>query len=187
MRLLIAFGNKARNGKDTVVEAIKGFYDETRRISAFHDWATQVPEARIFRFADALYKIAREEYEMTTKDPALLQRIGAERRAVNENYWSDIVEEQLKSFTGLALISDLRYKNEAAMVRRLGGYCVNVKRLNADGSQFITADRPSSHLSEIDLDEFNWDYQLVAKTGETALLGEYAITLAEYLMALTEK
>ncbi|MGH7745909.1 MAG: hypothetical protein ACREQ5_14180 [Candidatus Dormibacteria bacterium] len=185
MRLLIGFGNKARHGKDAAAAAIKDHYDRCRDQFKKHDLTVPVPEVKIFRFAEAIYEVCRKEFGMTTKDAPLLQRVGLERRSICVNYWVEKVEQQLDKFNGIALIADVRFKNEAEMVKRIGGFLVNVQRLNADGTPFITDDRPAEHPSEIELDDFNWDYRLVAKTGESDLAGEQAITLTEYLLGLT--
>jgi hypothetical protein len=88
-------------------------------------------------------------------------------------------------FSGIALITDLRYRNEAAYVKSVGGFTVNVSRLNRDGSLFVAPDRPADHPSEIDLDNYNWDYFIRTRDGDQVLAADYAITLAEYLMGLT--
>lgn len=182
MKLLIAFGSKARHGKDSAATAIKDFYDAKRSLAYVHGYGVRISEVRIFKFAEALYKEAREDYGMTEKDAPLLQRIGSERRAQHENYWVNKVAEQLASFKGIALITDLRYRNEAAFVKSIGGFTVNVSRLNKDGSSFVAPDRPANHPSETDLDDYNWDYYIKTRDGDQVLAADYAITLAEYLV-----
>ena len=103
MRLLFGFGNKARHGKDSAAQVIQ---DYARRFS--------LPEVRIFKFADALYDICRREYGMVGKDAPLLQRIGSERRGIQEDYWIDRLKFTIGSFKGIGIITDVRYKNEAA-------------------------------------------------------------------------
>ena len=174
MRLLFGFGNKARHGKDSAAQAIQ---DYARRFS--------LPEVRIFKFADALYDICRREYGMVGKDAPLLQRIGSERRMIQEDYWLDRLKFTIGSFKGIGIITDVRYKNEAAWIRKNGGILVNVSRLNDDGTVFVAQDRPANHPSEIDLDGYDWDAYIKTKTGQEALAAEQALTIFNYFLEVT--
>jgi len=144
------------------------------------------PQAGLFKFAAALYQECREKYGMTEKDAPLLQRIGSERRAENPNYWVDKVFESVPTNLGVAVITDLRYQNEAWAIKERGGFTVRIVRLNADGTPYIAGDRPADHPSETDLDGYNFDFRIVAKSGETAWVEQQAITLVEYLLGLTK-
>ena len=62
-----------------------------------------------------------------------------------------------------------------------------MQRLNQDGTQYYSSDRAPDHQSEVALDNYNWDYFIKAKSGQVALVGEQAITLAEYLRGLEKK
>lgn len=177
MRLLIGFGNRARQGKDTAAEAVKHWMTHT---------GADFPEVRIMKFASALYDTARKEYGMTEKDAPLLQRIGQERREQNPRYWIDRLFFDNKNFHGISLISDVRYLNEAHEIRSRGGYLINVRRLNEDGTPFITDDRPADHPSETELDGFNWDGYITTKTGQEALTAELAVTMVNFFYEITE-
>ena len=174
MRLLMAFGNRARHGKDSAAAAIQ---DYARRFS--------LPEVRIFKFADALYEMCRRDHGMTEKDAPLLQRIGLEKRQENENYWIDRLKFTIGTFKGIGLITDVRFQNEAAYIRNAGGFLVNVTRLNQNGTRFIAPDRPAGHPSEIDLDDYNWDAYIKTKTGQEALAAEQAITIFNFFLELS--
>ena len=118
---------------------------------------------------------------MTEKDAPLLQRAGSERRLENPNYWIDRVFEQIDSVKPkIAVITDLRYENEAYAVATRGGVTIRVSRLNEDGTPFVATDRPANHPSEIDLDGYRFDHYIQAYTGESALVAQLAITIAEY-------
>lgn len=191
MSLLIGFGNKARHGKDSAVNAIKDHINGSSvKLAQYYGYGPrEVVVARQFRFAEALYEEARTLHGMTEKDAPLLQRIGAARRAENVNYWVDKVFFGVDDFfkknpNGVALISDVRYQNEVATLRDRGGYTINVTRLNADGSVYIAPDRPADHPSEVDLDGYNWDFFIRTRSGEEALAAEQAITLYEYIRGL---
>lgn len=186
MSLLLGFGNKARAGKDSAATSIIDHINGTKeRLAQYYGPGPQ-PKAQQFRFAEALYEECRAVHGMTEKDAPLLQKVGAARRAENENYWVNKVMVQIDAFfkkfpRGVAIITDVRYKNEAATIKEKKGYLINVTRLNPDGTVFIAPDRPAGHPSEVDLDEYNWDYYIRTKSGEQALSAEYAITLYEYL------
>ncbi len=189
--LIIAFGHKARNGKDTAGEAIINHFTRGRDFAIGHGYVKpethslkSMPTVGLFKFADALYDICRKKYGMTEKDAPLLQRIGSEYRAQDQDYWVKELFKSIYSGTDIAVITDLRYQNEAEYIKSVGGFTVNVVRKNVDGSRYIADDRPSNHPSEIDLDSYNFDYEIVAHSGEVPWVEQQAITLAEYLRSL---
>lgn len=182
--MIVGIGNKCRQGKDSAALAIYEYYTAMRSVSDKHGVISKTPKVGIFRFAEALYEECRRDHGMVGKDAALLQKVGQERRTQNPNYWVDQVAKQLSNFYGIALITDCRYKNEAAWIKSVGGVLLNVTRLNHDGTQFISNDRDPKHISEIDLDGYNWDARISTKTGETALAAELAITTVNYFYSL---
>lgn len=181
MTLIIGFGHKARQGKDTAVEAVVNYYAGQKNVISLNGLHSHAPTVRQFRFAEALYQECRDNYGMTEKDAPLLQQVGSLRRAEDPDYWVKKVFNAIPTNLDIAVISDVRYRNEALAVSAVGGYLVHVSRLNADGSNYIADDRPANHPSEIDLDGFNWDFSIVAKSGELVLVAEQAITLVEYI------
>jgi hypothetical protein len=181
--ILIGLGSKARQGKDTAGQAICDYYNSKRDLQAEHDLPIVAPEARIFKFADALYKVCREEYEMVGKNAPLLQKVGEGRR--NEfglNYWIQQLEKSMSGFKGVAVITDMRYTNEADWVKSKGGWTVQVSRVNQDGSPFVSDDRDPNFVSETQLDGYNFDAYIKSKS--PALTAEFAITLAEFYRGL---
>lgn len=130
------------------------------------------------------------EYEPTElapygKHPKLLQWWGTEfRRAQDPDYWVNKLFASIPSNTDIALVSDVRFPNEADGIVSRGGYNVNVTRLREDGTKYYASDRPVDHPSETGLDNYNWQFRLINHEGHQALLEEQAITLAEYLRGL---
>jgi hypothetical protein len=174
--ILIGLGHKARHGKDSAGEAILDYYSVG---GAHRDY---IPKTRHYKFAAALYRECHELYGMKEKDPLLLQKIGQERRKDNPNYWVDKVFENVdRDCPDIAVITDVRYQNEAEEIKRRGGYLILVSRLNENGTPFVADDRPADHISETNLDGYNWDFRIITKTGEAALVGEMAITIMEHL------
>lgn len=178
MRLLLGFGSKARQGKDLAGQAIETY---------FNSQYPKYPQVKIFKFADALYDICRKEYGMTTKDPALLQRVGKERRQQEPTYWIDRLRFDMGNFNGVGIITDVRYQNEAWWIKSFGGFVINVTRLNDDGTPFISPDRDPNHVSECELDNYNFDGYIKTHTGEETLAAEQAITAANYFYQMTEE
>lgn len=224
--LIIGFGNKSRQGKDTAAEAIKDHFDKLNQLNYRHMYKLSAKPVNvgIFKFATALYqevnqfllhasKLSRPwstvpfdlpmgvghefipnwvqpdpnpEYSPLApygKHPKLLQWWGTEYRRNNfgENYWIDKLFASIPANTDIALISDVRFPNEADGIKQRGGYTVNVQRLREDGTQYLSTDRPSDHPSEIALDKYNWDYYFKSKEGDAGWTAEQAITLVEYL------
>lgn len=121
---------------------------------------------------------------------ALLQWWGTDlrRKHFGENYWvSKTIAQIVKENPDVALITDTRFPNEAQAVKNLGGYNLNITRLNADGTPFVAPDRPADHPSETALDNWAWDLKIVNSDGHAALTGELAITYVEYLRGLHGK
>jgi hypothetical protein len=137
------------------------------------DWVTPEPNAVVSELAPY------------GKHPKLLQWWGTEfRRAQDENYWVNKLFASIPSNTDIAIVSDVRFPNEADGIVDRGGYNVNVQRLRKDGTVYYSSDRPVDHPSETALDGYNWQFRLTNHEGHQALLGEQAITLAEYLRGL---
>lgn len=186
--MILAFGHKARQGKGTAGEAVCDYYNSRRETARAHlirndNFDTLYPLAQIVNFADELYKVCREEYGMTTKDSPLLQKIGnGHREEFGEDYWIKKLEAKVKKFSGISIITDMRYKNEAEWVESNRGETINVRRLQLSGEPYVASDRDPYHVSETQLDGYDYDHYIVSKSAaETA---EIAITIAEFIRAL---
>jgi hypothetical protein len=119
------------------------------------------------------------------KHPKLLQWWGTEyRRAQDPEYWARQWKAAINPKADIVLSTDMRFINEAWTVKSVGGVTVQVNRRNEDGTVFIDPARDANHVSETQLDGFNYDYKITVKTGDLALLDEWAITLVQYLRAL---
>lgn len=153
--LVIGFGHKARQGKDTAAKIL----------------TTELPEARRFAFADALYGYCRVAHGMTVKDAPLLQRVGVERREIDEDIWiKTLYYDLLDKQPEIAIITDVRFPNEAEFIKSLGGFLVRVERFRFDEHgaprRVCATDRDPEHPSEIALDSYTgWDAVLVNEEG----------------------
>jgi len=200
-RILISFGNKSRGGKDTSAEGIK---DWCARHS-FPVLHINFADALKIEVTDAIREagsvevlIARmgmpswvqptpnadlEPLSPYGKHVKVLQWWGTEyRRAENPNYWVDKHREKVVGFDGVVVTSDQRFINEAISTLELGGSNVNVRRLNEDSTQYFDLSRLASHQSEVELDNWNWDFRIIAKTGQVDLVKAQAVEILKYIM-----
>jgi hypothetical protein len=148
---IVGLGHKARHGKDTVANYLLQYGAE--RMS----------------FADDLYAVARVMFGMREKDPKLLQVLGTDVfRKMNQHIWIEsLYYKILERKPKVVIIPDVRFPNEAAFVRSLGGYLVKVTRLNLDGSVFVAPDRDPDHPSEAALNGWgDWDLIINANSGD---------------------
>jgi hypothetical protein len=123
------------------------------------------------------------------KHPKLLQWWGTEyrRQFFGQDYWIKKLYASMPTNLHIAIITDMRFLDEAAAIKERGGYTINIQRLNQDGTQWYSSDRPKDHRSETELDGFNYDFYIKTKDHHAALTGEQAVTLAEYLKGLHER
>jgi hypothetical protein len=224
--MILAFGNKARHGKDTCCNAIVSFYNDRRRLATVHGLRYNTYVKKV-NFGDVLRKevtaatenaggtkellkkgiIGEKGYisfpgwvieepnpDMTDpllpygKHPKILQWWGTEfRRSQDPDYWVKQWQKEVSGFKGIIVTGDLRFLNEAKAVKQAGGYTVNVTRMTSEGKPFVDSTRPSDHVSEIELDNYCWDFFIVASQGHAALTGEQAVSLAEYIGSLEKK
>lgn len=140
MPLRIAFGHKARSGKDTACEYL----------------LKKIPNSELIRFSDPLYQILYYSQNVigihNEKDSKFLQDIGSWGRSKDEDIWAKIATNNLKDNKNY-FCADLRYENEARILKEKGFILVKVNRLDRP------IDRDPNHPSEIGLDNFNgWDF-----------------------------
>jgi len=150
--LKLAFGHKARVGKDTACEYIDKLF-----------------RSKLYRFATPVYDLAAliQNYlgKPNVKDPKLLQTIGVKLREVyHDNIWVDVVmpniekdslynEQTPGNNTGVqvACVPDMRFKNEMAALKKAGFVTIKINRANR------IIDRDPNHPSEIDLNNAEFD------------------------------
>ena len=180
--LVVGFGSRARQGKDTAGEAVVDYFNKrNERVAKHYDHGIKPIRAKLYKFADALYRECRELHGMTEKDAPLLQKVGMARRSEDENYWVEQVKKQIDADKpDIAVITDVRFPNEAKFIHDRCGTLINVTRLHVDGSPFVAGDRPADHPSETALDGYPWDYFIKAHTGEAALVEQLAICIVEF-------
>ncbi|MFC1564417.1 hypothetical protein ACFL6G_05735 [candidate division KSB1 bacterium] len=96
---------------------------------------------------------------MKEKEGTLLQFWGTEFRRKNFNwdYWVDKVKDRILADPERDyLVPDTRFRNEAEMIKELGGLVWKIDRPG-----FVAKDRDPNHKSEVDLDSWNFDETIV--------------------------
>jgi hypothetical protein len=165
---LIGLAGYARSGKDTVADILvqqgytKHAFAETMR----HALYTLNPNIDIHGHrvylqpaVDSMGWEAVKEGSMEYRP--LMQRLGTEvgRQLISESVWIDQV---FQDFTGLDVIADVRFENEANAIRAAGGVVWKVTRPNTEAF--------NAHPSETSLDDYNFD-ALIVNGSDIAALG----------------
>lgn len=124
----------------------------------------------------------QESFKEPKKDPIygytqILQWYGTDVvRRHDPDTWVRALAKRLETEKpGSAIIADVRFTNEARFIKEKGGYMVNVRRLNADGSQFLDAGRDPNHPSETALDDYEYDFVIEVRDGDLISLKKKSI------------
>lgn len=176
--ILIGLGNKARQGKDYVAKYMQN----------------ALPDIKLYSFAKELKSYCKEHHDKllpqwqlahqtkqipsSKDDPiygctAILQWYGTDiARAQNPNRWVEAIRDRIQiDIPDIAIITDVRFPNEAEFVKENNGYLVQVIRVKEDGTQFLDPGRDPNHPSETALDEYlGWDYIIRVKDGDLEAL-----------------
>lgn len=161
--IIIGISGKKYSGKTTLAKVIAECKSDTV----------------IINFADALKEevakacdVTVEFIEANKKDfRTILQWWGTDfRRKFNkDNYWLARWIQKCKNLTPepkLVIAADVRFKNEADLVKQLGGYLVRVERI----TNVI-----DNHPSETELDDYKFDL-VVTNNGTLEELRETVVT-----------
>lgn len=143
--MLIGFGNKSRSGKDSCADYLISECGFTK-----------------VSFAEPLYEIASAiQYTLhidEKKDPLLMQNIAdAMKRTYGNDVFVVIAERKIKRLLSLGksvVVSDVRHNEEFNMIKSHGGLCIKINRIGR------IIDRDSTHISETQLDDASWDYEI---------------------------
>lgn len=83
----------------------------------------------------------------------MLQTLGTEwgRDIVNPDIWVLLLKEEIQMCTRPIVVTDVRFANEAKMIKVLGGAIININRPGCDGDD---------HVSENSLPDIYHDYTL---------------------------
>lgn len=136
-KTLIGLTGKARCGKDTIAEYLQAEYGLFQL--AFASPIKDGLEAMIGLTPDQLDGEDKEKVitAIGLSPRQLMQSLGTEwgRTVTTPNLWLLLMQEQLKYLYGelerSAVVSDIRFDDEALLIRSMGGVVVHVNRDNA--------------------------------------------------------
>lgn len=204
--LVIGFGYRARHGKDTAVATLIERYQTVYNIRSYSFAGTLKAEVydKLLKPMDPAWYSAPFNYlklphptgEVTERAAKVqwindhkedlgrvLQWYGTEYvRAKDPFHWVRSVRSQIvEEMPQVALISDVRFKNEFLWVKSLPGFMVKVVRLNEDGSLWLDPTRDPNHPSEVDLDGVRFDFEITCKSGAVDELRQDALTVFDMI------
>lgn len=159
---ILGISGKKRSGKDTFYQVLNSMLMAPKvgvRRYAFAD-EVKVYAQRYFHFPQNPTDEEKEEFRF------VLQGIGQMlREEVNKDYWVNVVLERIEAereefnFRGvshIAVITDVRYTNEADVISGLG----EVVRLVRPDFE----DSSDTHASEVELDNYDFN-QVIVNSG----------------------
>lgn len=172
--LVIGFGHKRGSGKDTSAGYFCKHYQAER--IAFADPIKALTMVAYGLDRDQAYGDQKERTDpFWDVSPAELQQVeGTElhrkrlaeifpQKFGNQNIWVRMARRRIEEGeSSFYVISDLRFPNEADMVKELDGFCIRVDcdfetRMRRTGGNF--EGRDDDHYSEVALDDFTgWDF-----------------------------
>jgi len=175
--LLIGLGYKARQGKNFVANYMQQYWIKDPGCTV-----------KLYAFADELKLYCKEhhnelvpkwqlanqtkQYPTRKEDPIygctpILQWYGTDvARKADPDTWVKALNARIsRENPEIAIVTDVRFPNEAAYIKQNGGFMVEVRRYK-DGIQFIDAGRDPKHVSETALDGYEgWDYAIECQDG----------------------
>jgi hypothetical protein len=154
----IAFIGRARSGKDSAAARLVSAHGYTR--VAFADplksLALSVDPVVSARCNVRLRETVEcHGWERAKEDPEVrrvLQELGQGIRDLDPDFWIRQATARIKSTPGPVVVTDCRYRNEAAALKRLGFRIVRVQR-PPHGAELTGP----QHVSETELDRFIHD------------------------------
>lgn len=196
--LIIGLGNKARQGKNYVANYMQEALSVIKQYSFAEELKLYCKEHH--NELEPKWQLAHQTKQKPgwKDDPIygctpILQWYGTEvARKENPNVWVDAVAARIeKDQPEAAIITDVRFPNEAEFVAQNGGYLVQVIRIKDDGTQYLDPGRDPNHPSEIALDDYNFDYYIRVKDGDlnalkSKSLGVLSNCIKAYAEVLTD-
>lgn len=180
MSIVIGMSGRARHGKTEACQAIVRAAIELGLSAGLYDIGSIIREYCIT--TGQLPNIKRED--MSKEQLEILINVGKEKRAVDPQYWiGQVMAKIAKDDLDVALCPNCRFETEAIALRNVGGYLVRLKRLNDDGSTFISDDRPPNDISETALEFWPADFYIVTKGAQLPWLRQQAVGLFQHLLS----
>lgn len=181
MKLVIGLCGRARHGKDLVAAEMKSQL-AARGLRCFLTAVSQL----VFEHAkDCCLITSATRAECVPEELAVLVELGHQRRNLDLNFLVDRVAQRVdQSFADVALVTGIRFENEAAWLHQRYGALVKVTRFNPDRTFYLSPDRNPLDPMETTVDRLAYDYELTAFSGDERWLRWQARGLANYLFAM---
>lgn len=144
----VGIGHRARQGKDELAKRI------------VMELCRQGIYAKQYSFADALKQFCAVQFYGCTIDKRLLQLVGTDlcRNYVSRDIWVSLLDDTLlKENPEVAVVSDMRFENEASYISQTGVTIKITRKVN--GIEVLPTDRDSNHQSEVELLDYDFDYE----------------------------
>jgi ABC-type dipeptide/oligopeptide/nickel transport system ATPase component len=128
---------KMCSGKSTVAFNISQFFKEKYNI-----------KLKKISFADKVYELARDIFNMTTKDRPLLQKIGTKFREIDENCWVNYAMK-ISNSEEHVIIDDGRYLNEINAMKKNGFFLIRLNISNELQEKRIRETYPDTFMEHL--------------------------------------
>lgn len=162
-----AFGGKSRAGKDTAAK----FLTEIDPVGT-----------AVFAFSDAIAAYCRVAGGMRKREPRILQEVGYAMRQTAPTVWLDALYWRIDEVRPkLALVTGVRFPDEIAMLRSMGGTLIWVDRVREDGSRVLSTDRDQAFPTENALTRTDFDHLLINPDGDEARFRLRVLSLYDML------
>lgn len=201
MTLVIGLGHRARQGKDFVSKYMQEALPSLVQIYSFaRELKLYCKEHHDEELAKWQLANQTKQFPACKTDPIygytpILQKVGMDFRATDPDYWIKKVDakihESIEDEPEIAIITDVRFPNEAAYIKENSGYTVEVRRLVKDGDklyQYVDPGRDPKHPSETALNDYNFDFVIQCRDGDLDSLKQKSVhTLNTILRLEAEK
>ena len=166
---VIGLAGPARSGKNTVAQIIEDIVEipacqdafaNRLKISAakalgysfdgldsYLDWADEFKQSALITIEDG-----NGTHSITGREFLQLYGTEAHREVFDTDFWVDQVADSLHP-DALTIITDVRFDNEAQLIKRLGGLMIRVTRSQVDAL-------PGDHASEEPISDHLVDYEI---------------------------
>jgi hypothetical protein len=147
-KLILGLHGVKRSGKDTAASFIKEALadDYTITTLSFAEPMRRMLKSMICgctTISEEMFDaIAQDDRKETFKFPVigrtyreLMQTLGTEwgRDLVKATLWTDLAESTLQKAEGCVVVTDVRFENEASMIRSNGGHIIHISRFGFQG------------------------------------------------------
>lgn len=160
-KLVIGVCGRARHGKDSIATTIRQHF-ESRGLRCFQSSISTI----VFEYAVSHALINADTREHCNRDELnTLVDVGHQMRGIDEDYWiTRLARRIIEAQAIIAVIPGIRFPNEINWIKQASGLMLRIKRLNQNGSMFISPDRDANDVMESCLDYVIPDFEITVKT-----------------------